>query len=100
VRSRINFEYSGSCFPGEAPRGPAGHQLFGQSYTGCSWTEAEQADGGGPGMGQLYAEMGRVKEAHSTLREASRAFEGLGATGAQATEREMAKVALAGSSIA
>jgi hypothetical protein len=51
-------------------------------------------------MGQLYAEMGRVKEAHSTLREASRAFEGLGATGAQATEREMAKVALAGSSIA
>jgi tetratricopeptide (TPR) repeat protein len=65
--------------------------------TGARLTGAEAARD----LGRVYAETGRVKEAHSTLREAAQAFEALGATAdAQATEREIAKLALAGSSIA
>jgi hypothetical protein len=38
-----------------------------------------------------------VKEAHAALREAAKGFEALGATAdAEATEREMARVAVAG----
>lgn len=60
--------------------------------TGARLTEAEAARD----LGRLYAETGRVKEAHSTLREAAQGFEGLGATGeAEATEREMARLSAA-----
>jgi eukaryotic-like serine/threonine-protein kinase len=54
--------------------------------TGARLTEAEAARD----LGRLYAETGRAKEAHTTLREAVLAFEGLGARAeAEATEREM-----------
>jgi tetratricopeptide (TPR) repeat protein len=62
--------------------------------TGARLTEAEAARD----LGRLYAETGRVKEAHATLREAAQAFEGLGAAAeAEATEREMARLGAAGS---
>jgi tetratricopeptide (TPR) repeat protein len=64
--------------------------------TGARLTEAEAARD----LGRLYAETGRLKEAHSTLREAAQAFEGHGATGdAEATEREMARLAAVGATL-
>ena len=57
--------------------------------TGARLTEAEAARD----LGRLYAETGRVKDAHSALREALETFEALGATAdAEATEREMAQL--------
>ena len=62
--------------------------------TGARLTEAEAARD----LGRLYAETGRVTEAHVTLREAARAFEGLGATAdAEATEGELARLGKEGS---
>jgi tetratricopeptide (TPR) repeat protein len=57
--------------------------------TGARLTEAEAARD----LGRLYAETGRLKEAHDALREAATEFAGLGATAdAEATAREMAKL--------
>jgi tetratricopeptide (TPR) repeat protein len=62
--------------------------------TGALLTEAEVTRD----LGRLYAETGRVKEAHATLREAAQAFEELGAAAdAATTEREMAQLGPAGS---
>ena len=61
--------------------------------TGSRLTEAEAARD----LGRLYAETGRMKEAHAALREAAQGFEGLGAAAeAEVTERELARVAEAG----
>jgi tetratricopeptide (TPR) repeat protein len=62
--------------------------------TGARLTEAEAARD----LGRLYAETGRMKEAHAALREAAKAFEELGAKAdAEATEREVARLRAAGS---
>jgi tetratricopeptide (TPR) repeat protein len=62
--------------------------------TGARLTAAETARD----LGRLYRQTGRMKEAHGALWEAIQGFEGLGATAdADATRRELGKLALAGS---
>jgi tetratricopeptide (TPR) repeat protein len=58
--------------------------------TGARLTEAETSRD----LGRLYAEMGRLAEAHAALREAVQGFAGLGAAAdAETTERELARLA-------